>query len=147
MNIVNELFQSLRLLKCYGWGQLYPPFYLLSMLDGDYRKFMGIKSCQRTRRRTQVESAGEYRCNYHRFHLVGVLRISSATNLTSARTWIPSATALSTFLCYTLLAGEKLSVSKAFTAIALFSYLQEPMTALPGQVFALLNGMHSLDPR
>jgi len=61
--------------------------------------------------------------------------------LTNTRTWIPSATALSTFLCYTLLAGEKLSVSKAFTSIALFSYLQEPMTALPGQVFALLHGM------
>jgi len=56
---------------------------------------------------------------------------------------MPSATALSTFLCYTLLAGEKLSVSKAFTAIALFSYLQEPMAALPGQVLALLNGMSS----
>ena len=62
-------------------------------------------------------------------------------DLTRIRTWIPSATALSTFLCYTLLAGEKLSVSKAFTAIALFSYLQEPMTALPDQVFALLYGM------
>lgn len=57
---------------------------------------------------------------------------------------MPSATALSTFLCYTLLAGEKLSVSKAFTAIALFSYLQEPMAALPGQLLALLNGMSSL---
>ena len=67
----------------------------------------------------------------------------SDMNLMSTRTWIPSATALSTFLCYTLLAGEKLSVSKAFTAIALFSYLQEPMTALPGQVFALLYGMRS----
>ena len=63
-------------------------------------------------------------------------------DLTSTRTWIPSATALSTFLCYTLVAGEKLSVSKAFTSIALFSYLQGPMTALPGQVFALLHGMH-----
>ena len=57
---------------------------------------------------------------------------------------MPSATALSTFLCYTLLAGEKLSVSKAFTSIALFSYLQEPMAALPGQVFALLQGMYSI---
>ena len=25
MNIVNELFQNLRLLKCYGWGKLNPP--------------------------------------------------------------------------------------------------------------------------
>lgn len=52
--------------------------------------------------------------------------------------------ALSTFLCYTLLAGEKLSVSKAFTSIALFSYLQGPMTELPEQVFALLQGMHPI---
>lgn len=89
-----------------------------------------------------MESTGEYCCNSHRFHLVGILPpISLAVNLTSTRTWIPSATALSTFLCYTLLAGEKLSVSKAFTAIAVFSYLQEPMTALPGQVFALLHGV------
>ena len=64
-------------------------------------------------------------------------------DLTGSRTWVPSAVALATFLCYTLLAGEKLSVSKAFTSIALFSYLQEPMTALPEQVFALLQGMRS----
>ena len=64
----------------------------------------------------------------------------------SGRTWIPSATALATFLCYTLLAGEKLTVSKAFTSIALFSYLQEPMAALPGQVFTLLHGMSPSTP-
>jgi hypothetical protein len=90
-----------------------------------------------------MESAGEYCCNSHRFPLVCVFPRSQMGNLTSIRTWIPSATALSTFLCYTLVAGEKLTVSKAFTAIALFSYLQEPMTALPGQVFALLYGMSS----
>lgn len=55
-------------------------------------------------------------------------------------TWIPSATAVSSFLCYTLVAGERLTVAKAFTSIALFSYLQEPMTQLPGQFFALLRG-------
>ncbi|EMD33950.1 hypothetical protein CERSUDRAFT_117480 [Gelatoporia subvermispora B] len=53
-------------------------------------------------------------------------------------TWMPSATALSAFFCYTLIAGERLTVAKAFTSIALFSQLQEPMTALPNQVFALL---------
>lgn len=37
-----------------------------------------------------------------------------------------------------------MSVSKAFTAIALFSHLQEPMTAIPEQVLGLLRGMHSL---
>lgn len=90
-----------------------------------------------------MESAGECCWNSHRVYLVGVFQpISDMMGLMDARTWIPSATALSTFLCYTLLAGEKLSVSKAFTSIALFSYLQEPMTAIPGQVFALLYGMH-----
>jgi hypothetical protein len=91
-----------------------------------------------------VESAGKCRRNSHRFYLVCIFPSTLLTaKLTNIRTWIPSATALSTFLCYTLLAGEKLSVSKAFTAIALFSYLQEPMTALPGQVFALLHGTDS----
>jgi ABC-type multidrug transport system fused ATPase/permease subunit len=39
-----------------------------------------------------------------------------------------------------LIAKERLTVSKAFTSIALFSQLQEPMTALPGQFFAMLHG-------
>ena len=54
---------------------------------------------------------------------------------------MPSATALSSFLCYTLIAGEKLTVSTAFTAVSLFSYLQGPMTELPAQIFALLHGL------
>ncbi|KIK07255.1 hypothetical protein K443DRAFT_129256 [Laccaria amethystina LaAM-08-1] len=58
--------------------------------------------------------------------------------------WMPSATALTSFLCYTLIAGEKLTVSKAFTSIALFSQLQEPMVALPGQFFAILNAYVSM---
>ena len=44
-------------------------------------------------------------------------------------------------MTYTLIAGERLTVSKAFTAIALFSQLQDPMTALPGHIFALFHGM------
>lgn len=56
------------------------------------------------------------------------------------RTWMPSATALASFLCYTLVAGERLTVEKAFTSIALFSQLQASMTALPAQVFALIHG-------
>ncbi|KAF7347593.1 P-loop containing nucleoside triphosphate hydrolase protein [Mycena venus] len=59
-------------------------------------------------------------------------------------TWIPSATALTSFLCYTLIAGQRLTVSKAFTSLALFSSLQEPMTALPGQVFAMLHAYVSM---
>jgi hypothetical protein len=53
---------------------------------------------------------------------------------------MPSATALTSFMFYTLVAGERLTVSKAFTSIALFSQLQTPMVALPGQVFAMLHG-------
>ncbi|KAF9270717.1 pleiotropic drug resistance ABC transporter [Marasmius fiardii PR-910] len=58
--------------------------------------------------------------------------------------WIPSATALVSFLCYTLIAGERLTVSVAFTAIALFSQLQGPMSEIPGQIFALLHAYVSM---
>ncbi|KAJ3988444.1 P-loop containing nucleoside triphosphate hydrolase protein [Lentinula detonsa] len=59
-------------------------------------------------------------------------------------TWMPSATALVSFLSYTLIARERLTVSTAFTAIALFTQLQEPMTALPGQFFAMLHAYVSM---
>ncbi|TFY64349.1 hypothetical protein EVJ58_g2686 [Rhodofomes roseus] len=59
-------------------------------------------------------------------------------------TWIPSATAVASFLCFTLIAGERLTVAKAFTSIALFSYIQEPMTQLPEQFFALLHAYVSM---
>ncbi|KAJ3575801.1 hypothetical protein NP233_g845 [Leucocoprinus birnbaumii] len=58
--------------------------------------------------------------------------------------WIPSATALVAFLCYTLIEGQKLTVSKAFTALSLFSYLQGPMAALPGQIEAFLTAYVSM---
>ncbi|KAF8167359.1 pleiotropic drug resistance ABC transporter [Crassisporium funariophilum] len=58
--------------------------------------------------------------------------------------WMPSATALTSFLCYTLIAEERLTVSKAFTSIALFSQLQSPMIAFPGQFFAMLNAYISM---
>lgn len=53
---------------------------------------------------------------------------------------MPSATALTSFLCYTLIDGQKLTVAKAFTSIALFTQLQAPMAALPNQFFAMLHG-------
>jgi hypothetical protein len=70
----------------------------------------------------------------------GILVLSTYL-FSPGRTWLPSATALFTFFCYTIIAGEKLSVAKAFTAIWLLSALQNPMTALPEQFFALLHGM------
>ncbi|KAF8921944.1 pleiotropic drug resistance ABC transporter [Mucidula mucida] len=67
-----------------------------------------------------------------------------ATMISFIWTWIPSATALSTFFFYTLIAGQDLTVSKAFTAIALFTQLQRPMTELPGQFFAILHAYVSM---
>ncbi|KAM6498749.1 P-loop containing nucleoside triphosphate hydrolase protein, partial [Amanita muscaria] len=58
--------------------------------------------------------------------------------------WIPSAMALATFSCYTLIAKEKLTVSKAFTTIALLSQLQRPMIELPQQIFSLLHAYVSM---
>ena len=68
--------------------------------------------------------------------------LSTAAFSTAAyyRTWLPSATALTSFTCYTLISGQPLTVSKAFTSIALFSQLQHPMVQLPGQFFAMLHG-------
>ena len=43
-------------------------------------------------------------------------------------------------MAYTLIAGGRLTVSRAFTAISLFSQLQGPMTALPGHIFAIFHG-------
>ncbi|TBU62826.1 P-loop containing nucleoside triphosphate hydrolase protein [Dichomitus squalens] len=58
--------------------------------------------------------------------------------------WMPSGTALATFVCYTVIAGKPLTVATAFTAIALFSYLQGPMVELPDQVFAMLHAYVSM---
>jgi hypothetical protein len=55
-------------------------------------------------------------------------------------TWVPSAVVLVAFTSYTLLAKEPLTVSRAFTAIEVFSQLQGPMSQLPQQIFALLHG-------
>ncbi|KAG8934657.1 hypothetical protein FRC02_009484 [Tulasnella sp. 418] len=59
-------------------------------------------------------------------------------------TWIPSAVILVSFLSYTVLAEQRLTVSKAFTSIEVFSQLQGPMTELPGQIFALLHAFVSM---
>jgi ABC-type multidrug transport system fused ATPase/permease subunit len=53
---------------------------------------------------------------------------------------VPSATALTSFLCYTLISGQRLTVSKAFASVALFSQLNGPLGRLPEQLFAILNG-------
>ncbi|KIY73590.1 P-loop containing nucleoside triphosphate hydrolase protein [Cylindrobasidium torrendii FP15055 ss-10] len=67
-----------------------------------------------------------------------------ATIISFIWTWIPSATALAAFFFYTLVAHQALTVSKAFTAIALFTQLQRPMTELPGQFFAILHAFVSM---
>ncbi|KAH8835549.1 P-loop containing nucleoside triphosphate hydrolase protein [Flagelloscypha sp. PMI_526] len=53
-------------------------------------------------------------------------------------TWVPSATALASFLCFTVIAKETLTVSKAFTAIA------GPLTTFPMQIFAILHAYVSM---
>ncbi|PPQ63821.1 hypothetical protein CVT24_009771 [Panaeolus cyanescens] len=58
--------------------------------------------------------------------------------------WMPAATSLTTFLIYTQIAEEKLNVEKAFTALALFSMLQSPMIAIPGQFVALMQAHVSM---
>ncbi|KAG2022883.1 ATP-binding cassette transporter [Coprinopsis cinerea AmutBmut pab1-1] len=71
------------------------------------------------------------------------LRWRVKTNLVSVVmsfiwTWMPSATALTCFLCYTIVAGEKLTVAKAFTSLALFSSIQGPLMSIPMQIWAML---------
>lgn len=61
------------------------------------------------------------------------------------RTWVPSAVILVSFVSFTIIAKEPLTVSKAFTAIEVFSQLQTPMTQLPSQIFALLHGTRAFD--
>lgn len=100
---------------------------------------------QRLQNEEKVSSVGVSRkmSSTQRFHSSGKIDNVECSSLTYhlwLRTWMPSATALVSFLSYTLIAGERLTVSTAFTAIALFSQLQEPMTALPGQFFAMLYG-------
>ncbi|KAG9032385.1 hypothetical protein FRB95_001506 [Tulasnella sp. JGI-2019a] len=58
--------------------------------------------------------------------------------------WIPSAVILVSFLSFTTLAGEQLTVSKAFTSIEVFNQLQGPLTQLPGQIIALLQAFVSM---
>ena len=107
----------------------------------NFRILLGRQSSRCQRVRTEMAREREH-CGHINF--VHMVRVISRPQLTSAesrsRTWIPSATALTSFFCYTLIAKERLTVSKAFTSIALFSQLQEPMTALPGQFFAMLHG-------
>ncbi|KZS88201.1 P-loop containing nucleoside triphosphate hydrolase protein [Sistotremastrum niveocremeum HHB9708] len=59
-------------------------------------------------------------------------------------TWVPSAVALVAFVSYTVIARQPLTVSKAFTSLALFAQLQEPMRSLPDQIFALLHAYVSM---
>ncbi|KAG8820432.1 hypothetical protein FRC19_008875 [Serendipita sp. 401] len=59
-------------------------------------------------------------------------------------TWIPSATALASFIAYTLISGKPLTVSVAFTALGVFGHLQSSMGALPGHLFALFHAYISM---
>jgi len=144
MKTVNELLQNIRFLKFYGWGQCKPSSSKKeTSLTLGSRISMVTKSSRFPRNRVAVARQGQHCGHFDFFHLVSSF-IQLATTLNTQginRVWIPSAMALSSFLCYTLIAGERLTVSKAFTSVALFSQLQTPMVALPGQFFAMLHGM------
>ena len=76
---------------------------------------------------------------------VSVLRLMLMTSYDSfIWTWIPSAVVLVAFTSYTIIAGEPLTVSKAFVSIEIFSQLQGPMADLPNQIFALLHAYVSM---
>lgn len=91
---------------------------------------------------TEVACKRKHSRHRHFLHMVECFLIYSLKHgiQLQRRTWMPSATALTSFFCYTLISGQRLTVSKAFTSIALFSYLQSPLIALPGQIFAMLHG-------
>ncbi|KAF9567761.1 pleiotropic drug resistance ABC transporter [Agrocybe pediades] len=58
--------------------------------------------------------------------------------------WLPSATTLVSFVTYTMFAKEQLTVSKAFTSLALFGTLRSAMVMLPSQIFAMLHAYVSM---
>lgn len=75
---------------------------------------------------------------------VSLTLTTALANSVGLRIWLPSATALLCFLCYTLIAKQQLTLDKAFTSIMLFAQLQGPMLQFPSQIFALINGMNSV---
>jgi hypothetical protein len=124
MSGVNELFQSIRFLKFMGWENHWAG---------------RVDAAREDELRWRVQ---ENICSVILAFIWWVVFFNSfPASYRRDRTWIPSATALASFMTYTLIAGERLTVSKAFTAIAVFSQLQDPMTALPGHIFALFHGM------
>jgi len=141
LNTVNELLQNIRFLKFYGWGRffhlLYCPVLLLICPENYWSS------------RAQGARSDELLWRIRAYVIEVVVGFIWSDIFTLPRNqlephyriWIPSATALVAFLCYTLIEGQKLTVSKAFTALALFSYLQGPMATLPGQIQALLTGV------
>ena len=93
---------------------------------------------------TEVASKRKHSRHRHFVHMVESFSFTLCSMAISAvayyRIWVPSATAFTSFLCYPLIFGQPLTVSKAFTSIALFAKLQTPMTMLPEQIFAILHG-------
>lgn len=147
MDTVNELLQNIRFLKYYGWGQ-----YIRSDRARNLHTYSRAENHWADKTRRSREDELKWRVKENTVDtLISFIWSAELGNIVRTqhlavhfRTWIPSATALTSFLCFTLIAGQRLTVAKAFTAIALFSRLQEPMTALPGQVFAMLHGTISL---
>ena len=144
MNGVNELFQNIRFLKFYGWGRFVRILKFRTNKKNFSRKPLGKWCKKQTRHRTKVASQGKYSWNTDLVYLVHnshYVANTVNTNMSFPRIWVPSAMALFTFMCYTVLSGGTLTVSKTFTALSLFSMLQGPMMELPEQLFSFLHGM------
>ena len=105
---------------------------------------MVSESSDGQRNGTKVACKRKHSGHRHFLHMVECFLIYSLKHSVLKpryyRTWMPSATALTSFLCYTLIFGQRLTVSKAFTSIALFNQLQSTMISLPRQFFAMLHG-------
>ncbi|GJJ10044.1 hypothetical protein Clacol_004270 [Clathrus columnatus] len=119
MKGVNELFQNIRLLKYYGWG-LYceSVFWVLFSHHPDDRWAKDVNKIRETELGWRIKQAIVGIFDYVLYSLHGF-------DITRS---------------YTLIQKEDLTVPKAFVSIALFEQLQAPLTALPGQIIALLNG-------
>ncbi|KAK7058500.1 hypothetical protein VNI00_002134 [Paramarasmius palmivorus] len=144
MNIVNELLQNIRFLKYYGWGKVYD-VHLYPLVDEHAENHWGRNTNQLRETELRWRVKQNIVDTFITFIWYGnVMKGGTGLIALAFRTWIPSATALVSFICYTLIAGQRLTVSTAFTAIALFSQLQGPMSEIPEKVFALLHAYVSM---
>lgn len=76
------------------------------------------------------------RCHVARETELAQMWAHRRNRLAIAAIWyiLPTAVIVTSFACYTLIAGHALDVPTAFTAMTLFALLSTPLTALPSCV-------------